>query len=496
MATVARRFRIGIGGMAIESSTFSPHRATYDDFVVTRGQALIDRYTFTGPDGDLAGLVEWVPLVHAVSIPGGAVEADTYRRIRSELVERAEAAGPLDGLLFDIHGAMSVVGMVDAEADLAAAVRAAIGPAPLISAAMDLHGNVSREFASELDLVTAHRLAPHEDVWITRERAARNLVGCLRSGRRPVFAWVQVPVLLPGEKASTRLEPARGLYGRLAEVERLPGVIDAAMWVGYAWADEPRCQAAIVVSGDDPGVVTREAAALASAYWAARADFAFVAPTGTAEECVAAALASTARPFLISDSGDNPTAGGAGDLAYLLGRLLEFDELASGQQTAVVASITDPEAVRRCTAAGGGAVVDLSVGGKVDAGHGGPLSVRAEVRGLFPADPVGGDLAVIGIGGVRAVLTSRRKPFHLLADYTAVGVDPREHDLTVVKIGYLEPELYDVAADWLLALTPGGVDQDLPRLGHHRIERPMYPFDETMPDPDFAPEIFGAVART
>ena len=39
----------------------------------------------------------------------------------------------------------------------------------------------------------------------------------------------------------------------------------------------------------------------------------------------------------------------------------------------------------------------------------------------------------------------------------------------MVKIGYLEPDLYDMAADWMLMLTPGGVDQDLLRLGHHRL---------------------------
>ncbi|MGO1516049.1 MAG: MlrC C-terminal domain-containing protein, partial [Arthrobacter sp.] len=51
-------------------------------------------------------------------------------------------------------------------------------------------------------------------------------------------------------------------------------------------------------------------------------------------------------------------------------------------------------------------------------------------------------------------------------------------------IGYLEPEFFDVAADWMLALTPGGVDQDLLRLGHRNIERPMFPFDPDMTDPD------------
>jgi hypothetical protein len=35
-----------------------------------------------------------------------------------------------------------------------------------------------------------------------------------------------------------------------------------------------------------------------------------------------------------------------------------------------------------------------------------------------------------------------------------------------------------------MALTPGGVDQELSRLGHRRIRRPMFPFDPEMPDPD------------
>jgi len=30
-----------------------------------------------------------------------------------------------------------------------------------------------------------------------------------------------------------------------------------------------------------------------------------------------------------------------------------------------------------------------------------------------------------------------------------------------VKIGYLQPELYNMRADWIMALTPGGVDEDM-----------------------------------
>ncbi|QQC88105.1 M81 family metallopeptidase [Streptomyces alfalfae] len=517
-----RRLRIGIGGIGIESSTFCPHRSTTDDFRRTRGQDLLDRYTWTRPDSDLATAVEWVPLLHATALPGGPVEAESYLTLKDELVTRIRRAGPLDGLVYDIHGAMSVMGLSDAEADLTEAVRAALDSVgapdgagrPMISTAMDLHGNVSRRFAEPVDLLTAHRLAPHEDAWETRERAARNLVTCLRDGVRPHRAWVQVPVLLPGEKTSTRLEPAKSLYASLAGIEQLPGILDAAMWVGYAWADEPRCRAAIVVTGDDAELAAAEAEKLARRYWDARKEFVFVGPTGTAEECVERAVASAKRPFLISDSGDNPTAGGAGDLAYMLEKLLAHDAIRSGEVTALHPGITDPVAVARCFEAGVGAEVTLSVGGKVDRGHGGPYELTGTVvalqRAMDQKDRAEGgaydrgvDMAAVRSGGLTVVLVERRKPFHTLADFMGpadggLGVDPRTYDIVAVKIGYLEPELYDMAADWLLALTPGGVDQDLPRLGHHRVERPLYPFDEdafdTGPGPDLTPVTLAPLA--
>ncbi|MFE0100789.1 M81 family metallopeptidase [Streptomyces sp. NPDC059009] len=501
-AASGRRLRIGIGGIGIESSTFCPHRSTTDDFRRTRGQDLLDRYTWTRADSDLAATVEWVPLLHATSLPGGPVEAESYLTLKDELVTRIRESGPLDGLVYDIHGAMSVVGLTDAEADLTEAVRAALDHVgtpdgtgrPMVSTAMDLHGNVSHRFAAPLDLLTAHRLAPHEDAWDTRERAARNLVRCLLDGTRPHRAWVQVPVLLPGEKTSTRLEPATSLYASLADIEQLPGILDAALWVGYAWADEPRCQAAIVVTGQDGERAAAEAEKLARRYWDARRDFVFVGPTGSAEECIAQAVASPKRPFLISDSGDNPTAGGAGDLAYMLRRLLAHEAIRSGDVTAVHPGITDPAAVAHCFAAGVGAEVTLSVGGKVDTGHGGPCELTGTVRALQRATDQkdraeggaydrGVDMAAVQVGGLTVILVGRRKPFHTLADFMGpaeggLGIDPRTYDLVVVKIGYLEPELHAMAADWLLALTPGGVDQDLVRLGHHRVVRPLYPFDE------------------
>src|SRR5437867_1582425 len=360
---------------------------------------------------------------------------------------------------------MTVVGMTDAEGDLASSVRSVVGRDPLISAAMDPHGNMSRRLVTALDLATSHRLSPHEDAPLTRKRAVANLVRCLDGGVRPVKAWVRVPVLLPGEKACTRDEPARSIYGGLAEIERRAAIIDAAVWIGYAWADEPRCSAAVVVTGTDAEATLREARALAERYWDARAQFAFSTAAGDADWCIERALASRERPFFISDSGDNPTAGGAGDVAFMLDRLLSHPALASGGATAIWASVVDPSAVAACVRAGEGGVVELRVGGALGSRH-------------------GGDIAVVACGGVRAVLTSRRKPFHFTGDFMRLGLDPAKCDLTVVKVGYLVPDLFNAAKGWVIALTPGGVDQDLVRLGHTRLDRPIYPLDPRMPTPD------------
>jgi microcystin degradation protein MlrC len=111
------------------------------------------------------------------------------------------------------------------------------------------------------------------------------------------------------------------------------------------------------------------------------------------------------------------------------------------------------------------------------------------VRGGRVALAAGDDAAVVRAGGVAAVLTTRRKPFHFVRDLLALGLDPEAHDVTVVKIGYLVPDLFGAARGWMIALTPGGVDQHLTRLGHRHLERPIYPLDPEMSDPPLVPTV-------
>ncbi|KAB5570104.1 hypothetical protein GE09DRAFT_957042 [Coniochaeta sp. 2T2.1] len=500
----SRKPVIAIAGLACETSTFTPSRTDAAAFHPERGDEVMARYPFLHPSTQLGSSASWRGILTGHALPGGIVTGEAFESLTTEICNglRDIVAGgtPLDGLWLDIHGAMCVEGMDDCEAELLERIRSVVGPDTIISASMDLHGNVSKRLVHGLDLVTCYRMAPHEDELETKERACRNLVEWLTRCRRneppvrPFKAWVPIPILLPGEQTSTRDQPAKRIYAAVPEVEAMDGVLDAAVWVGYAWADEPRNRAAVVVTGWDEDATARGAEKLAKLFWAARAEFKFVAPTGSYAECLDAALESSSRPYFISDSGDNPTAGGSGDVTWGLTQLLarpEFKDRAG--PTVIYASVPGPQAVQTAAEAGVGATVTVTAGAEIDNIHAGPITMTGRVHAIKHGDRHAEVEVVLQVGSVFAILTKLRKPYHKERDFTELDLDPRSADIVIVKIGYLEPELYDMAADWMLALTPGGVDQDLERLGHKRIQRPMWPFDKVFErEPDLTARMIPA----
>ncbi|TPX13088.1 uncharacterized protein E0L32_006514 [Thyridium curvatum] len=479
---------IAIAGLACETSTYTPTRTLAPAFHPVRGDEIITRaYPFLTPGEPLGDAAEWHGALIGHAMPGGVVARAAFEELAGEIVRRltdiVANVPSLDGLWFDIHGAMVVEDMQDAEAELLRRVRGVVGQDTIVSASMDLHGNVSRELAHQTDLITCYRMAPHEDHLITKERACRNLVDVLnervRDQRRPIKAWIPLPILLPGEQTSTRVEPAKHIYAAVDGVEDTEGVLDAAIWVGYAWADERRNRAIVMATGWEQRAVAAGAEKLARLFWDAHADFAFVGKAGSFKECIGAALKSKARPFFISDSGDNPTAGGSGDMTWGLTRLLERPEFKDPSgPTVIYASVPGPKAVETAVQAGVGATVTVTAGAEVDHVHSGPITMTGRVHAIKFGDKNAEVEVVIQVGSVYAILTRLRKPYHKEHDFTDLNLKPREADIVIVKIGYLEPELHNMAADWMLGLTPGGVDQDIERLGHHHIRRPMWPFDK------------------
>ncbi|HMB62766.1 MAG TPA: M81 family metallopeptidase [Eudoraea sp.] len=487
--------RIAIAGLAIESSTFSPARTQEEAFHARVGDSVFSFYPFLSPDSLICGRAEWVPTLRAHALPGGMVTREAYESLVGKTLDLLKKNGPYDGLFFDIHGAMSVEGLDDPEGDFILRVRKVIGSEPLISTSMDLHGNVSWRLAHNTDLITCYRMAPHEDAIESKKRAVENLLDRIESGKgKPAYkAWIPVPILLPGEKTSTRIEPGKSLYARVAPVTAQQGITDAAIWIGYAWADEPRNHAVVMVTGDDREKVTTAAENLATSFWAVRKDFDFVAPTASLSESLNKAVASKKKPFIISDMGDNPTAGGAGDVTWTLKEILSRPEFKSDTGPSLIyASIPGPEFIEKAIDIGIGGKIEGYAGATTDSRFSPPVLLSGIVEAIEHGDTHAETEVVVKVGSVAVIVTKKRKPYHRESDFTRLGLHPRKTDIVVVKIGYLVPELYHMRADWIMALTPGGVDQDLMRLRYSRINRPMFPFDREMQDPDLGARLVPA----
>ncbi|WP_363323229.1 M81 family metallopeptidase [uncultured Maribacter sp.] len=479
--------KIAIAGLGIESSTFSPALSTEEAFHAKVGDSVFSRYPFLQIDSLNRNRAEWIPTLVGKSLPGGTVTREAYESLVTKSLNLLEENKPYDGLFFDIHGAMSVVGLDDPEGDFIVRIREVIGDDVLISTSMDLHGNVSERLAENTDLITCYRMAPHEDAIESKKRAVTNLIDRLESGKgKPTYkAWVPVPILLPGEKTSTRIEPGKSLYAKVPTVADQDGIIDAAIWIGYAWADEPRNHAVVMVTGDDKERVEQGAEKLAQSFWDVRNEFEFVAPTTTLDESLKLALASEKRPYIISDMGDNPTAGGSGDVTWTLKELLARPEFKSKNgKSLIYASIPGPEFVEKAMKIGVGGKIKAEAGAAVDYRFAGPLLLDGIITAIKEGDTNAEVEVVVKVGSIDVIVTKKRKPYHHLSDFKNLGLDPKNSDVVVVKIGYLVPELYNMRGDWTMALTPGGVDQDLNRLGYKRIKRPMFPLDSTMTQPD------------
>ncbi|MFH6604372.1 M81 family metallopeptidase [Maribacter algicola] len=487
--------RIAIAGIGIESSTFSPAQTHEEAFHARIGDSIFGRYSFFEEGSDIRKRAEWIPTLLGKSLPGGIVTREAYESMVNKTLAMLKENGPYDGLWLDIHGAMSVVGLQDAEGDLIKRIREVIGTDVLVSTSMDLHGNVSEQLAEHSDLITCYRMAPHEDALESKERSIVNLLDRLESGKgKPKYkAWIPVPILLPGEKTSTRIEPGKSLYGKIPSVADQEDIVDAAIWIGYAWADEPRNHAVVMVTGDDKEKVVTGAEKLAKAFWDVRNEFEFVAPVATLDESLKMALASSENPFIISDMGDNPTAGGAGDVTWTLQKLLKRPEFKKENGPSLIyASIPGPELIQEALKVGVGGKVSALAGAAVDNRFAPPLQLEGTVTAIKEGDRDAEVEVVVKIGSANVIVTKKRKPYHHEKDFTDLGLNPRETDIVIVKIGYLVPELYDMRKGWIMALTPGGVDQDLERLGYKNIKRPMFPLDADMLDPDLSARLIRA----
>jgi len=457
--------RIVIGGISHETNSFNPKLTRIEDFRIKRNYELLSDESvkpFTAEGAEL------IPTLWAEAIPSGPVEGETYRYLKESLLRHIRDLKGIDGICLFLHGAMTVEEIGDGENDLVKSIREVAAADTLISVSLDLHGNISPELLEYVDILTAYRTAPHIDRMETRQRALSLLIACIKKSLRPTPVIVKIPMMIPGDPAITDAKPASDFYSELAEIDKTPGILNSSLLIGYSWADSPSTGSSVIVVAEEKRFrdqAYRKACQLAAEYWKKRNEFRFAVATGTIDETIRMAQSFDKKPVFISDSGDNVTSGAGGDLPLFVERLLSNEV-----KDAVVGGIIDPQAVDCCRIAGIGCSVELEIGGKLDRVNGLPLKVTGKVANLTD------DGAVLSIGGVDVILTVRRHAFIMIDSFRSYGIEPEERKIVVVKLGYLFPELRQVAAESLIALSPGFASQSL-ELDFQHVSRPIFPLD-------------------
>jgi microcystin degradation protein MlrC len=494
--------RIAIVGISSESSTFSLGPTGPDRFQVLRGEELLTQYGFEGRiDPTLLEGVEWVPVMRAAGQSGGPLVPEMVDAFQTEMLDglRERLGGGYDGVYLDMHGAMHVAGRVDAEEWFITEVRRIVGPDPVLAMSMDPHGNLSAELATLVDLAACHRHSPHIDAADTVDRTVTDLLRTIRSGRRPVKAWVEVPMLLPGERSGTFVEPGRTVFGALAGEAAALGIVDANLWVSYAWGDEPRNAASVLVTADDADAAVKAAERIAASYWSAREAFTITAErVGEIDDALDMALAEGARPVFVSDSGDNITGGGDGDTTVALHALLARERAyAAHGARVVVAGLIDAAAVDAAVAVGAGGTLDIAIGATLNHAHApavdGPWEVVRVIQGRYGEGDVAALLRSghvdVSVQRRRAVFTSPDDPAYVPRKILGQAFfDTSCYAIVVVKNGYLFPGQVDAAGSHIMALTPGGTDLRVDGPAFRRLRRPIFPLDR-----DFTPDLSATI---
>jgi microcystin degradation protein MlrC len=491
-----KKLKVLIGAIGHESNTFTPFLTTRDDFVALYGADIFDRPWRRGSlEGIITTLkaqqVELLPTVAAGAMPGGVVERSAYEEFKRAVLENAHDHD-IDGVCLYLHGAMRAEGLDYCENDLLRDLRAELGPDVPITIALDMHANIVAEMVTNVDAMVAYHTAPHIDAFETGERAAQMLMEILTQGIKPEIGFAKIPFLLPGEMAQTSLDPMASMMRLVEQVEAHPEVLSASLANGHCWADVPDIGViAVVVTRGNATLAQAEANRLATAFWERRAEFGVSAEAYPVEQAVEQALAATESTVFLSDSGDNPGAGGTTDVPLLLEKLLT-----RGATNVLFAGIWDTQAVDTCARAGVGQTVTLSIGGKLDQRHGTPLEVTGQVRLLtdghsyqggvrrprLRARP--GPVAVLNIEGVDVILSSTRLSFVDPVQLRNLGLEPLDYRFVVLKRGYLTAPFQAISERSILAFSPGATNCDVTQMEFRRVNRPMYPLD---PDATWSP---------
>ncbi|MCX7229266.1 MAG: M81 family metallopeptidase [Burkholderiales bacterium] len=484
---------IAIGGMQHETNTFAPSPADYAAFesgggwpTIQRGESLFE--AVAGANIPVQGAIDalrarghsLVPLTWAAASPSAQVTEDAFERIVGDLIARLRAAGRVDGVYLDLHGAMVCAHVDDGEGEILRRVREVVGPGVPVVASLDLHANVTRLMVAQSDALSIYRTYPHVDMAETGGRAAALLDAMLGRGRRPAKAFRQFDYLTGIPSQCTFIEPCQGLYARIADIERRHRAsVDFAP--GFPMADFAECGMSVVAYADDAASAQAALAEIGDAVAAAEPDFALTLLDP--DEAVRRAMRDGApgAPVVLADTQDNPGAGGNGDTVGLLAAMIR-----QRAPEAVLGLLIDPASAARAHEAGQGATLEFALGATSGvAGHV-PLAGRFLVErlgdGRFTCTgPMFrgfrmqlGAMALLREekSGVRVVLASVKCQAADQEMFRHVGIEPIRQRVVALKSSvHFRADFQPIAREVLVVRSPGPALADPVEFAWKRLRR-------------------------
>ena len=481
--------RIAVGAFLHETNTFAPTKATYQDFVhgggwpsMAHGADVLK--VMRNINVGLAGFVEaaeangWelVPTISAAASPSAHVTRDAFERVMKEMVDGIAAAGPIDAVYLDLHGAMVTEHYDDGEGEILARVRKVIGKDLPLIASLDLHANVSPEMVEHADALIAYRTYPHIDMADTGRACARHLALMLKTGQRFAKAFRQLPFLIPISWQCTNDQPTKGIYEKLAALES-DAVPTLSFAPGFPAADFRDCGPSVFAYGRTQADADAAADKLVALVESHENDFdgRIYSPDDGVRLAMELAKSAT-RPIVIADTQDNPGAGGDSDTTGMLRALVR--NKASG----ATGVIYDPQSANAAHAAGVGATVTLDLGGKSGISGDAPYTETFVVEQLSDGKFVasgpyygGRDMdmglsACLRIGDIRVVVGSYKAQLADQSMYRYVGIEPTEQKILVNKSSvHFRADFEPIAEKLLICAAPGAMPADTAALPWTRL---------------------------
>ena len=365
----------------------------------------------------------------------------------------------------------------DGEGEILARARATIGPEVPLVASLDLHANVTPRMVEQADLLVAYRTYPHIDMAGTGARTARRLDAILAGAPIAGKAYRKLPFLIPLQAGCTMIEPARGLYAGLEEIEA-GGATSVSFAAGFGPADIRDCGPAVLAYAPSQALAEQAADRLAAEVIDREADFAM--PVWAPDEAVGHAMKRAAgadKPVVLADSQDNPGGGGSGDTVGLLAALV-----ANNAQDAALAILADPQAAAAAHEAGPGATLNIGLGAKSGmAGHL-PFEAAFEVErlgdGRFTctgpfargAHADLGPMALLRLGGVRVVVASRKTQAADREIFRHLGIEPARQKILALKSSvHFRADFAPIAEEILVVKAPGANALDYSELSYRKL---------------------------